>query len=104
MARNPIIREHTPKVPAPDETPHACYEGWVYLGFEGEDESGEHVEEIERVPCRRCHAENLLRGQSILVGLLEAASEEVEQGKRDLYQRIEAAHAVAGCYEDESMT
>jgi hypothetical protein len=28
--------------------------GWVYLGFEGEDESGEHVEIIERVPCRRC--------------------------------------------------
>ena len=36
------------------ETPHGCYEGWVYLGFEGEDENGEHVEEIERLPCRRC--------------------------------------------------
>ena len=36
------------------ETPHGCYDGWVYLGFEGEDENGEHVEEIERVPCRRC--------------------------------------------------
>jgi hypothetical protein len=35
--------------------PHGCYEGWVYLGFEGEDESGESTEEIERVPCRRCH-------------------------------------------------
>lgn len=34
--------------------PHGCYDGWVYLGFEGEDENGEHVEEIERVPCRRC--------------------------------------------------
>ena len=34
--------------------PHACYDGWIYLGFEGEDENGEHVEEIERVPCRRC--------------------------------------------------
>ena len=39
------------------ETPHGCYEGWVYLGFEGEDENGEYVEEIERVPCRRCHGE-----------------------------------------------
>jgi hypothetical protein len=42
--------------------PHGCYAGWVYLGFEGEDENGEHVEEIERVPCRRCRpkaAENL---------------------------------------------
>ena len=38
------------------EAPHGCYEGWVYLGFEGEDENGEHVEEIERVPCRCCNA------------------------------------------------
>ena len=36
------------------ETPHGCIEGWIYLGFEGEDENGEHAEEIERVPCRRC--------------------------------------------------
>jgi hypothetical protein len=54
MARNPIIREHSPKLPTPEETPHGCYDGWVYLGFEGKDESGEHVEVIERVPCRRC--------------------------------------------------
>ena len=31
-----------------------CYDGWVYLGFEGEDEDGENVEEIERMRCRRC--------------------------------------------------
>ena len=42
-----------------EETPHGCYEGWVYMGFEGEDESGRHVEVIERVPCRRCHPEAL---------------------------------------------
>ena len=63
MARNPIIREHPAEIPVPThETPHGCYEGWVYLGFEGEDENGEHVEEIERVPCCRCRpeaAENL---------------------------------------------
>ena len=43
------------------ETAHACYEGWIYLGFEGEDKFGEHVEVIERVPCRRCRirSENL---------------------------------------------
>jgi hypothetical protein len=29
----------------------------VYLGFECEDENGEHVEVIDRVPCRRCRAE-----------------------------------------------
>ena len=39
------------------EAPHGCIDGWVYLGFEGEDENGEHVEEIERVLCRRCKAE-----------------------------------------------
>ncbi len=50
-----ILRKDRPEVLS-DETPHGCYEGWVYLGFEGEDENGEHVEEIERVPCRRCHA------------------------------------------------
>jgi hypothetical protein len=37
-----------------DETPHFCYDGWVFLGFESEDENGENVEVIERVPCRRC--------------------------------------------------
>jgi hypothetical protein len=56
MARNPIIREHPPEVPipTPEETPHACYDGWVFLGFEVED--GAHVELVERVPCRRCSA------------------------------------------------
>jgi hypothetical protein len=56
MARNPIIREYPPEVPipSPEETPHACMGGWVFLGFEGEDEHGEHAELVERVPCRRC--------------------------------------------------
>ncbi|MCA1718253.1 MAG: hypothetical protein LC781_16000 [Actinobacteria bacterium] len=51
-----ILRQRSSqeKVPArtPEETPHGCYEGWIYLGFEGEDE---HVAVIERVPCRRCN-------------------------------------------------
>ena len=34
-----------------------CYEGWVFLGYEGMDEDGEHEEVIERVPCRRCNAD-----------------------------------------------
>ena len=56
MARNPLIRERSAEVPdaTPDETPHGCYKGFVYMGFEAEDESGERVEVIERVPCRRC--------------------------------------------------
>jgi hypothetical protein len=59
MARNLIIREHPLEVPTlTDETPHACMGGWVFLGFEGEDENGEHVEVIERVACRRCNGQS----------------------------------------------
>jgi hypothetical protein len=50
-----ILPKDRPEV-LPDETPHGCYEGWVYLGFEGEDENGEPTEEIAPVPCRRCQA------------------------------------------------
>jgi hypothetical protein len=50
------IRTPTPEVLPDDETPHGCYEGWVYVGFEGKNEDGEPVEVIERVPCRRCNA------------------------------------------------
>ncbi len=56
MALNQTIRESGEKVATqpPEETPHGCYGGWVFLGFEGED--GEEV--IERVPCRRCRPES----------------------------------------------
>ena len=39
------------------EAPHACYEGWVYLGFEREDreDKGELVEVFDAVRCWRCH-------------------------------------------------
>jgi hypothetical protein len=30
------------------------------MGFEEEDEDGELVEPVERVPCRRCNRESLL--------------------------------------------
>ena len=57
MARNPIIRESTPQLPTPtEETPHGCYSDWVFLGYEAEDESGERVNVVESVPCRRCNA------------------------------------------------
>jgi len=42
--------------PTDQETPHGCVDGRVYLGFEGKDENGEHVEEIERVLCRSATA------------------------------------------------
>ena len=35
------------------ESPHGCYSGWVYMGWE-DSETGE--EELERVPCKRCHS------------------------------------------------
>jgi hypothetical protein len=56
MALNQTIRESTEKVATQplEETPHGCYDGWVYMGFEGADEDGELVEVIERVPCCRC--------------------------------------------------
>jgi hypothetical protein len=50
-----ILRKDHPEVPAStEETPHGCMDGWVFLGFEAEDEEGEHVELVESVPCRRC--------------------------------------------------
>jgi hypothetical protein len=54
-----IIIRTDPTEVLPEETAHGCYEGWVYLGFEGEDENGEPTEEIERVPCRRCNPKTL---------------------------------------------
>jgi threonine dehydrogenase-like Zn-dependent dehydrogenase len=56
MALNQTIRQSGEKVviQTPEETPHACMGGWVFLGFEDEDENGDHVEVIERVPCKRC--------------------------------------------------
>ncbi len=54
-----ILRKECPEVPA-EETPHFCYDGWVFLGYEGADEDGELVEVgTERVPCRRCNPETL---------------------------------------------
>jgi hypothetical protein len=50
-----ILPKDRPEV-LPDETPHGCYEGFVFIGYIVEDESGEPTEEIERVPCRRCNA------------------------------------------------
>ena len=37
------------------ERPHACTDGVIYLGYLVEDPgTGEEVEVIEAVPCRRC--------------------------------------------------
>ena len=38
-----------------DERPHACLNGYVYLGYTVfDEETGEEVERVEALPCRRC--------------------------------------------------
>jgi hypothetical protein len=41
------------------ERPHACMDGWVFLGrvLESEHDLDGEVVEYERVPCRRCASE-----------------------------------------------
>jgi hypothetical protein len=54
-----LRKDHPEGSTLTNEAPHACMDGWVFLGFEAEDESGEQCEDIERVPCRRCRPEAL---------------------------------------------
>jgi hypothetical protein len=45
--------------PSTDETPHVCLNGVVYIGHLAEDPgTGEEVEVIEAVTCRRCAGED----------------------------------------------
>jgi hypothetical protein len=38
--------------------PHACLDGYVYLGYTALDEErGEEVKRVEALPCRRCAEE-----------------------------------------------
>jgi hypothetical protein len=35
--------------------PHACLNGYVYLGYTAlDEETGEEAERVEALPCRRC--------------------------------------------------
>ena len=52
----------TTRVPQPhrdeQDCPHACLNGYVYLGYSAVDEeTGEEVERVEALPCRRCAEE-----------------------------------------------
>ena len=49
-----ILPTSPDKVPAREETPHGCYDGWVYLGLEREVDGENADEEIGRVACGRC--------------------------------------------------
>jgi hypothetical protein len=50
MARNPIIREPNPKVPADPEHREcfACYSGVIYIGYLVEDDASDEVEVFSR--------------------------------------------------------
>jgi hypothetical protein len=47
---------HPPTEDHDHERPHACYDGWIYLGrvVESEHDLDGEVIEYDRVPCRRC--------------------------------------------------
>jgi hypothetical protein len=58
---HPSIEDHDPyldqhDVDVPGERPHACIDGWAYLGrvVESQHDLDGEVVEYERVPCRRC--------------------------------------------------
>ena len=39
--------------------PHACLDGYVYLGYTAiDEETGEEIERVEALPCRRCAEES----------------------------------------------
>jgi hypothetical protein len=43
------------------EHPHACLEGYIYLSYTAFDEqTGEEVERVEALPCRRCAEEGVV--------------------------------------------
>jgi hypothetical protein len=48
-----------PAPPPKTKTTHACLNGYVYLGYTAVDEeTGEEVERVEVLPCRRCAEED----------------------------------------------
>ena len=57
---DPMATEKSTAHPSTEEQnhPHACLNGYVYLGYTALDEgTGEEVERVEALPCRRCASE-----------------------------------------------
>jgi len=54
-----LERAYRPSPVGFEDVPHGCMGGYVFIGHLVEDESGEEVEVITAVPCRRCAAEGL---------------------------------------------
>jgi hypothetical protein len=63
-AGDPFLYAASRRPDRDQKSPHGCYDGWVYLGCEGEEENGAHVEEIERVPCRTCRTAGVRTGST----------------------------------------
>ncbi len=60
MDKHTISPAGDPFTAAPDDQdhPHACLNGYIYLGHAAlDEETGEEVERIEALPCRRCAGE-----------------------------------------------
>jgi hypothetical protein len=53
-AGDPFIAAGSRRPDLDHESPHGCWDGFLYLGWE-DPETGE--EALERIPCRRCSAE-----------------------------------------------
>ena len=54
---HPEVLAGDPFAAVAQDHPHACPNGYVYLGYTYVGEDGEEYEAFEAVPCRRCAAE-----------------------------------------------
>jgi hypothetical protein len=53
---HPSTQEHNHQ-----DHPHACLNGYIYLGYTVfDEETGEEVERVEALPCRRCAEEGVV--------------------------------------------
>jgi hypothetical protein len=58
--RQPTIpsTKHLHEAPHDQDHPHACLNRYIYLGYTVlDEETGEEVERVEALPCRRCAEE-----------------------------------------------
>jgi hypothetical protein len=49
-----LTEQRIPQAEVEQDHPHACWDGWVYLGYTDPETDEERT---ERLPCRRCASE-----------------------------------------------
>jgi hypothetical protein len=55
ITRIPPADDPFHKAPHDQDHPHACLNEYIYLGYTAlDEETGEEVERVEALPCRRC--------------------------------------------------